>query len=383
MKRNFAIIVIAIVGALALSGVNPAFGESITPVDEKSAIVFVYHRIGEDQFPETNIRKEQFDAQIREITGGDYTVLPVPEIVQALREERSLPPRTIGITFDGGHRSILEHAVPILVKNEIPFTVFFSTDKADWNSPAYLDWQDLKKLARNDKVTLGIHPAAYTRLTEETPEAIRAQINSAKARFREVLDENPEYFAYPFGELSLTYRDVVEKNGFAAAFGQQSAVAYPGADFMVLPRFTMTENFADIERFRLTANALPLPVIDIEPADPLLTGADPIMGFTIATALSGQRETIACFTSDPGEPSVEILGKDRIELRIPQPFESSRVRVNCTMPGPQGIDPDGPPRWRWFGMLLTVSSNVAPALMEVEEDDLTPREQAGLQRLPE
>ncbi|HLT76966.1 MAG TPA: chitin deacetylase, partial [Ferrovibrio sp.] len=41
------------------------------------AAILMYHRFGEDSVPSTNIRLEQFDAHIAELTAGRYSVLPL------------------------------------------------------------------------------------------------------------------------------------------------------------------------------------------------------------------------------------------------------------------------------------------------------------------
>ncbi len=45
---------------------------------ENSAVVLMYHRFGEGKYPSTNVTIAQFEAHIRELTSGAYTVLPVP-----------------------------------------------------------------------------------------------------------------------------------------------------------------------------------------------------------------------------------------------------------------------------------------------------------------
>ena len=96
-----------------------------------SAVILMYHRFGETSFPSTNIRLEQFETHIQELTSGPYTVLPVPEIVAAIREGRPLPDRTIGITIDDGYLSVYAEAFPRLREAGLPFTVFVSTDPVD------------------------------------------------------------------------------------------------------------------------------------------------------------------------------------------------------------------------------------------------------------
>ena len=47
-----------------------------------SASVIMYHRFGEDRYPSTNIRIPQFEEHLALLTNGNYTVLPLPEIIK-------------------------------------------------------------------------------------------------------------------------------------------------------------------------------------------------------------------------------------------------------------------------------------------------------------
>ncbi len=319
--------------------------------DKNAAVIFAYHRIGEDQYPETNIRREQFEAHIKELVSGAYNVLPLPEVIAALRNGDTLPPRTVALTFDGGHKSILDNAVPLLKKNDLPFTLFISTDHIDRQSAQYMSWSGLKSLQRHKLATIGLHPASYIRLYNKDDGEMARQLNKARTKFREKLEKEPDLFAYPFGEYSKAYRDLVKKQGFDAALGQQSGAAYGGSDIYALPRFTMTESHGGLDRFRLTVNALPLPVTEIQPKDPLLQTKKPSIGFTVDKELTAQIKNISCFVSGQAKPELEIIGESRVELRLEKPFETERIRVNCTMPLPVDDNYEDP-SWRWFGMLL-------------------------------
>jgi len=319
-----------------------------------SAVILAYQHIGEDAFPDTNIRLEQFEAHIKELQNGDYNILPLNDIVTSLKEQKTLPANTIALTFDGGYYSVYEHAIPLLLKNDMPFTLFLATDHLEHDSTRYMDWGDLKRLKKNKLVTFGLHPASYTHLVDSPEKEITRQINKAKTRFREKLNLEPLLFAYPFGEYSASYRNIVETSGFQFSFGLQSGVAYDGADMLALPRFTMTESYSSLDRFRLVVNALPLPVTDIKPRDPHLSSNNLAVGFTIDKALIGSLNKLACFTSDQARPHIEIISNNRIELRFEEAFENKRIRINCTMPGPRS-EPDETPIWRWFGLLMTTA----------------------------
>ncbi len=317
--------------------------------DSGSAVILAYHRVGEDSYPATNSRTGQFESHIHELTSGTYNILPLPEIIQAIRNGKELPPQSIAITFEGGYKSILDRAVPLLVEKNIPFTIFYAADQAGGASSQYLNWQDIESLTHNKLVTLGILPAAYTRLSGQPKEEILRQVNRARSAHQDRFGKPPKLFSYPFGEHSLEYRKIIEAQSFDAAFGLQSGAVYSGADYYTLPRFTMTENYGDIERLRLVSAALPLPAKDIEPEDPYLTASTQSIGFSVSDELSGNLKNMSCFISGQKDIAQEIIGT-RVELRSPEPFEDERTRINCTLPGPK--TEDDTIHWRWFGMLL-------------------------------
>ena len=83
-----------VLGAAGILNAVPAAGADW-------AVIFMYHRFGELEWPATNIRLDQFESHLEEIRTGGYTVLPLPEILSRLRAAAELPDRTIAITVDG------------------------------------------------------------------------------------------------------------------------------------------------------------------------------------------------------------------------------------------------------------------------------------------
>ena len=318
------------------------------PEDGHSAVILAYHRIGEDANPDSNISTAQFLSHIEEIEKGGYNVIPLPELVEGLRNNLEFPSRTIAITFEGGFRSALKNAIPELLNKKLPFTVFYSSDYADSEDADHIHWSDLRTLAAYNEVSFGVLPASYARHEEQ--EEIKRQINKARQRHREMLTTEAQFFSYPFGEYSTEYKDIVRTSGFKAAFGLQSGAVYGGSDLFALPRFTMTERYGDVERFRTAAQTLPFPVVDIEPEGTKLDGENPVIGFSVPSYLVSGLKSLSCFVTGQPEPDVEILG-ERVEIRVADAANVERLRVNCTLPGPANPE-DDTPAWRWFGMLL-------------------------------
>lgn len=309
-----------------------------------SAVVVMYHRFGEDGFPATNIRTEQFEAHIAELRKPQYTVLPLPEIIAKLRDGTAMPDRTVAITIDDAYASIHSVAWPRLREAGLPFTVFVATDPVDRQFGSYLSWDQIREL-RDAGVTIGHHTRTHAHLPTLSEAAVRAEIAEASARFEAELGAAPELFAYPYGEYTLAIQGIVAEAGFAAAFGQHSGPVHAGDDGFGLPRFALNEAYGGIDRFRTAVNALPLPVADRAPAEQLLTDNPPAFGFTVAADAGGLQQ-LACYASGLGAVPVAVDGR-RARVALDAPFPPGRSRINCTLPAGDG-------RYRWYGVQYLV-----------------------------
>ncbi len=316
------------------------------PVDNGAAVV-MYHRFGETQYPSTNIRIDQLEAHIAELTSGPYTVLPLPEIVAALAEGRPLPERTVGISVDDAFLSLYREAWPRLRAAGLPITVFVSTQALDSALPDYMTWDQLREMVAGGGVSVGNHGVTHGHMVRQGHETVRAEIADGARRLRQELGITPTVLAYPYGEYGLEIRNIVQEQGLVAAFGQHSGAIGRTHDLFALPRYPMSENYGDMERFRLAVNSLALPVTELTPADPLLSAATnpPFYGFTVAEGITGLG-ALNCFASR-NELTLDRLGERRIEMRLGEAFGPGRARINCTLPGPDG-------RWRWLGQQFYV-----------------------------
>ena len=333
LRRGLA----AVALALAWSGRTVA-------AEPSTAVIFAYQHFGDDSDPTSTISVEQFEAHLMELRNGGYTVLPVPEIVAALRDGRKLPDHTVGITIDDAHSSVYTIAWPRLRAAGLPFTVFVASETIE-SGGARMSWDELRELA-DAGVTIGNQTASYAHLLEQDRTFVVGQILRAQDQLRSALGTAPTLFAYPYGEYSAALRDLVGHMGFDAAFGQQSGVAYAQADRFALPRFTLNDAFGSLERFRLSADALPLLVTEVTPADGVADGNPPHFGFTVDPAM-GEIDQLACFASGLGRAQLENVGGRRVEVRLDEPLASGRTRINCTLPTTDG-------RWRWFGAQLSI-----------------------------
>jgi peptidoglycan/xylan/chitin deacetylase (PgdA/CDA1 family) len=303
------------------------------------AVILMYHRFGEDSFPSTNVRLTQFEEHLEVLSQGDYTVLPLDDIVARLQSGTPLPDRTVGITIDDAYLSVYDEAFPRLQAYGFTATVFVATQPVDRGLRGYMSWDQLRELQAAG-FGIGSQTRTHPHMHRLSADKNREELDVSNSRFIVELGMRPDLFAYPYGEYSLSVIDAVKDAGFIAAFGQHSGIAHGYDGFFELPRFAMNEQYGSRDRLELAINGLPLKVDQIVPEDVVLSDNPPVYGFTLSPDMDQERQ-LRCFNSNYGKLDVAILGK-RAEIRMPGPLSGPRAKVNCTMPGPEG-------RWRWFG----------------------------------
>jgi len=346
MRINSSLISVLLTACLLLSTSLAAQEKAQTSIaspqqthalDKNAVRIINYFMVGQDYAPEANIRLEQFTAQLDQIKSANHTVVALPRAIKAWKTGQSLPQSAFALTFDGGHRSILTEAAPELEKRDMPFTVFIDPARADIGAPQYLGWKDIRRLQRNKDVTIGLHPLNYAHFTDT--DAFTRSLNSAQAKMREELSFTPSVFAYPYGKYNEEAMAALKERNIIA-LGQQSGVANASSNHQALPRFTMTENYADNTRFNMIINSVPLPASDMIPEVSIANNQTAI-GFSSDLNLTDLR----CYSSNDGIIPVEGLGAHRAEIRVDKAAPFDRHRINCTLQH----DEDSV---RWLGFLL-------------------------------
>jgi peptidoglycan/xylan/chitin deacetylase (PgdA/CDA1 family) len=319
----------------------------ITATAADSAVVLMYHRFGEDRYPETNIEIEQFEAQLDLLKREGFTVLPLSRLLAALRHKTSLPPGAVVITIDDAYRSIYDTAYPRLREYGFPFTVFVSTDPIDDGFPAYMTWEQMREMASGG-ASFANHGASHLSMIErlrgesnqERLARVLVDVEKGRKRLEGELEPVPNVFAYPYGEFDSLIAEQLQKMGYIC-FGQHSGAVGTGSDPRALPRFAIAEAFADISEFRIKVRSLPLAVDALDPWEPVVNENTPQIDVTLGESKARLSE-LACFVSGQGRTPIHWIDEGKRFSVVPQsPLESGRQRINCTAPLNDG-------RYLWF-----------------------------------
>lgn len=142
-------------------------------------------------------------------------------------------PGALVLTFDDGHRSFLDHALPLLVEFHVPATMFVVTGYCGREHGA-LTWSEVREIAAAG-IHIGAHSVTHRDLTTLSAADAQEEMRGSQAHLEDRLGRTVRTFAYPYGRLNTHVRRQASEI-FDLACGIQLGQAGPDADPFDLPR---------------------------------------------------------------------------------------------------------------------------------------------------
>ena len=308
---------------------------------KNSAVVFMYHKFGISKYPSTSVTIDQFDEHLKEFSKSKYSVESVEFIIDTIINDGDLLENTIGISIDDADKSFYEVGWPKFKEMGFPVTLFVNTSTIHENNKNYLSWDQIRELV-NEGVSIGAHSHSHYHMSDLSIEEVRDEIEISNNIFLKELGSIPPLFAFPYGEANEEIINLLKEYKFKVAFGQHSGVINETSNLYYLPRFSLNERYAEIDRVKFAANAKGLGIYDFIPTDPTISENPPYIGFSLLD--EKLVPSIDCFVFDSkGQVEKELFKfNERIEIRLKRKLTEGRSRVNCTAKGSDN-------QWRWFG----------------------------------
>ena len=316
-------------------------------ISEPGVSVFMYHRFGEHKYPSTNISKEQFDAHIEYILSNEIKVIGLDELIVALDKNDNFDKKTVAFSVDDAYSSFYKIAWPVFRDNQIPVTLFISTDIIDKKTKGYMTWEDIKKFI-DEGGSVGQHTSTHLHMPLNNISDLKKDILNSHKSWVKNIGFIPRLFAYPYGETSNEVISLLEEFNISHAFGQHSGVISSFDNRYYLPRFSLNERFGSKDRFEFAVNAHSLNIENFLPGDMFLTNnKKPSIEFTIINNL--KNNSLDCFSNPGGiwgKQEVINIKKNRVKILLNESYLTGRARLNCT------TKVDG--KWYWFGYQFLV-----------------------------
>lgn len=207
------------------------------PAADTAVPILLYHSVndrpaaGQEAY---TVTPAAFREHVRAISDAGRTALSIGEFASALRGERSLPSRSVLVTFDDGFADT-RPAVELLLDAGLKASVFVTSG---WvGEKGMLTPSGIRELA--GMVEVGAHSVTHPRLDELSVAQAAAEISESKAALEDVIQAPLESFAYPHGAYDRRARAAVINAGFFTAAAVKNALSHREDDPYALARVTV------------------------------------------------------------------------------------------------------------------------------------------------
>jgi poly-beta-1,6-N-acetyl-D-glucosamine N-deacetylase len=230
----------------------------------RDVLVLGYHGISEQWPAVTAVTPAAFGEHVRSLASGGYRGVTFLDAVV-----RRSSGKVVAVTFDDAHRSVHEHAWPVLRELGWPATVFVPTEHATQQTPmawsgneewldewehelACMSWSELAELAA-EGWEVGSHSRTHARLTRLSPADLRAELEDSRAEIQHRLGGGGDSIAYPYGDANDDVVAAASAAGYVAGAGAPPGLEEPVRP-MRWPRVMLDRTHAG-RRFSLRTDA--------------------------------------------------------------------------------------------------------------------------------
>jgi peptidoglycan/xylan/chitin deacetylase (PgdA/CDA1 family) len=222
-------------------------GSAVDPLESPGRLslgrvpmILMYHGVAEvAEDPNLlHVSPSRFAEQMAWLQRLGLRGVAIGTLLDAMRAGR--PRGLIGITFDDGYASVLEAAIPELLRRRFTASVFVVSDRlggtSEWDEKAawpLLSAPQVAELAAAG-MEIGSHGATHVRLADLDAGELQAEVSGSRTQLSQLTGVPVRGFAYPYGSMDTSARHAVRQAGYEYA----CAVRTPLGDLglMALPR---------------------------------------------------------------------------------------------------------------------------------------------------
>ncbi len=219
--------------------------------------ILFYHRVADEHPNDWTMSTRSFARQLAWLRDR-FDIVSLAEAQARITSGRNRQP-TACITFDDGYADNCRFAVPLLLKHQVPFTYFVSTNHVLRGEPFPHDVIAGQPLETNTVtqlremaaagVEIGAHTRRHANLGAHLTHAdLTNEIVGSKQDLESALGREVRYFAFPYGQhanLSKNAFRIAYEAGYAGVCSAYSGYNFPGNDAFHLRRI-----HADIDFIR-------------------------------------------------------------------------------------------------------------------------------------
>ncbi len=211
--------------------------------------ILMYHSIHEApnrSIQGLSVHPKTFAEQLKYLRSEGFIGLTFGELCKRRRDGMPLPERPVVLTFDDGYADFVDKAVPLMVEQGFPATVFVTTGWLDDAGPhaagsapdRMMSWAQLAELPAAG-VEIGAHSHGHPELDQIGVSRLRAELFDPKHLLEDRLGHPVPSLAYPYGYSSKRVREISREAGYEQAAAVANANATATSDSFQVPRLTV------------------------------------------------------------------------------------------------------------------------------------------------
>jgi peptidoglycan/xylan/chitin deacetylase (PgdA/CDA1 family) len=199
----------------------------------------MYHAVNASPW-KFNVTPREFEKQMLYIQ-QHYVVVPLMQIVEYAKRERSFTKPTVAITFDDGYADTFTEVFPLMQKLQLPFTVFLTTSLESstvFGNIPRLSWEQIITMHQSGLVSFEVHGHAHINLKTivHDEQAMRKEIVDSQQLIATHTGRMPTMIAYASGHKNDAVLSYVDMHGFIGGFTINEGLIQPGDMPLTLKR---------------------------------------------------------------------------------------------------------------------------------------------------
>jgi len=182
----------------------------------KNVVALMYHAIAPERTKDTyTISYPDFREHMNYLSEHGYTCILADEYQTSLLGKKTLPQKTVLLTFDDGHASDYHVVLPVLKEFGFSATFFVTTDWID--TPGYMTSSEIAELKASG-MSVQSHAKTHVFLNELDCKGIDEELADSKKRLERIIGDEVIYISFPGGRYNDDVIICAKKLGYRGLF---------------------------------------------------------------------------------------------------------------------------------------------------------------------
>ena len=225
--------------------------------------ILMYHRIADVPGDRNALPVEKFIEQLAYLKQNGYHTATLEDVYLHYTKQKTLPPKSVLLTFDDGYKDNYTTALPLLKEYCMTAVVF---PIANWIGREN-QWENFHKAAtttmtleelklwHSHGMEIASHTVNHPFLSTCKGEQLQAELMDSKQQLSELLGISIDFLCYPYGNFNQATILAAKNAGYKAAFAIFDQVPLWNIDVYALPRIQISAR-QSINEFKLKVSKI-------------------------------------------------------------------------------------------------------------------------------